>query len=210
MRALAVVLALLAGCRDEERSAPPPQAPRSLADYLTTIAGTDEASRTLEVAAWKLDEATWNRTVVATYRGAHADYLRAFDARSAALVAALANRGAITTRAHFAGDPKLTLGQAQTRWALPVQYPSELAELDGVAIDAVFVRDGDRWRAISGLEHVIRGRAHTIDPACALHLQAARLGRCAEVGWVIAEAALLGDRARLAHACSLAANLCPR
>ncbi len=206
--AIAVVALLLAGCRDQEPQ--PPPAPRSLADYLTSIAGTDEANRTLEVAAWKLDEAAWNRIVVATYRGAHADYLRVFDARSPGLVAALASRGAIATRAHFAGDPKLTLGQAQTRWALPVQYPSEVAELDGVALDAVFVRDGDRWRAISGLEHVIRGRAETIDPTCAVHLEAARTGRCAEVGWVLAEAALLGDRARLAHACSLAANLCPR
>jgi len=203
------VLALVGACRDEERPAPPP-APRSLADYLTTIAGTDEASRTLEVAAWRLDEATWKRTVVATYRGAHADYLRAFDARSPALVSALANRGAITTRAHFAGDPELTRGQAQTRWALPVQYPSEIAELDGVAIDAVFVRDGDRWRAISGLDSVLRARTHAIEPACAVHLDHARVGRCAEIGWVIADAALLADTARLAHACSLAANLCPR
>lgn len=205
MRSIAAIL-LVAACR--EPAPPPPPARATLADYLATIAGTDEATRTLEIATWELDRPAWERTVVATYRGVHAEYVRAFEAAAPALIAQLATRSAITTRAHYAGDSELTLGQAHARWALPVQYPSEIAELDGVALDAVFVRDGDRWRAIAGIDTVIRAKAAAIDPACAAHLDARTSGPCIEVGWVIAEAALRTDRPRFAHACSLASNLC--
>lgn len=203
--AAVALLVLTAACRDPM---PPPPVRATLAEYLGTIAGTDEATRTLEIATWQLDRDTWERTVVATYAGVHADYLHAFQTAAPALNAVLAHRGTITTRPHFAGDPKLTLGQAHTRWALPVQYPSEIAELDGTPLDAVFVRDGDRWRAISGLDLVIRAKAAAIDPACAARLDVATSGQCIEVGWVIADAALRADTARFAHACSLASNLC--
>jgi len=207
-RAAVAVLVLFAACREP---APPPPPPRlSLVDYLGTLAGTDEETRTREVASWQLDRATWDRTVVATYRDLHADYARAFAAAAPALVARIATRGAITTRPHHAGDPRLTLGQARARWALPVQYPSEVAELDGVALDVVFVGDGERWRALAGLDVVIRARAAAIDPACAAHLEIARPGECNDVGWVIAEAAILRDTKRFAHACGLASNLCAR
>lgn len=204
--AAVALLVMTAACRDPVAA---PTVRTTLAEYLGTIAGADEATRTLEVATWQLDRATWERTVVATYAGVHAEYTRAFQAAAPALVAKLAPRGTIATRPHFAGDPKLTRGQAHTRWALPVQYPSEIAELDGVPIDAVFVRDGDRWRAIAGLDTVIRAKAAAADPACAARLDVATSGRCIEVGWVIAEAAIRGDTARFAHACTLASNLCP-
>jgi len=206
-----VALAIVVGVGACREPAPPPPPPRlSLADYLGTLAGTDQATRTREVASWELDLATWDRTVVATYRAVHADYARAFQAATPALVARVASRAAITTRPHHAGDPRLTLGQARARWALPVLYPSEVAELDGVALDVVFVRDGERWRALAGLDAVIHDRTSAIDPACAAHLENARSGECNDVGWVIAEAAILGDARRFAHACALASNLCAR
>jgi hypothetical protein len=164
--------------------------------------------RAREVASWKLDRATWDRTVVEVYRPLYEEYARAFDAATPALIAQLANSATITTRAHYAGDPRLTLGQARARWALPVQFPSEVAELEGAALDTVFVRDGERWRAISGLDVVIRSRVEKLDPACAVHLDVARTGRCSDVGWVIADAALRADPPRFAHACTLATNVC--
>lgn len=208
MRTIAAITAIYMGVACREPAPPPPPARTTLADYLATIAGTDEATRTLEVATWQLDRAAWERTVVAAFRGVHADHGRAFAVAAPGLIARLATRGAITTRAHFAGDPKLTIGQAQARWALPVLYPSEVAELDGIALDAVFVRDGDRWRAIAGLDTVIRAKAAAIDPACAAYLDVAGSKQCADIGWVIAEAALRADPARFTHACSLASNLC--
>jgi hypothetical protein len=200
--ALLALIVLIAACRD----APPARA--TLGEYLGTLAGADAATRAREVAAWQLDGATWQRTVVATYAVVHGDYARAFETAAPALVAQLATRGAITTRPHFAGDLKLTLGQAQARWALPVQYPSEIAELDGVALDAVFLHDGQRWRAITGIDGVLRAKAAAFDPACAAHLRISTSKKCSEVGWVIADAALRADRPRFDHACSLAANLC--
>lgn len=206
MRGLRVALIIaIAACRD----APPPRA--TLGEYLATVASADEGTRARAVASWQLDRATWERTVVRTYAGVHDEYTRAFEAAAPALVAQLARRPAVTTRPHFAGDPRLTLGQARARWALPVQYPSEVAELGGVALDAVFLHDGKRWRAITGIDAVVRARASALDPACAVHLDVVPTPAakpCSDVSWVIADAALRLDRARFDHACSLASNLC--
>src|SRR5690606_5549543 len=98
---------------------------------LGALAGADEAVRAREVSSWKLGRATWARTVVAPYDAVYDDYARRFDAAIPALVAALARPARVTTRAHYAGDPRLTVGQARARWALPVQYPSEVAALHG-------------------------------------------------------------------------------
>lgn len=216
--ALALVLSLVlaagataTGC--QERT--PPNAPPSLAAYLGSLAGADEALRAREVASWKLDRATWARTVVAPYDTVYDDYARRFDAAAPALVVALARPARVTTRAHYAGDPRLTLGQARARWALPVQYPSEVAVLatgdptsEGVSLDVVFVRDGQRWRAITGLDAILRERAHALDPRCARYLDVTGPGRCAEIGWVIADALLRTDTQRFARACTLAENVC--
>ncbi len=208
MRALRIALiVVIAACREP----PPPRA--TLADDLATLAGADEATRARAVASWQLDRATWERTVVPNYAGLHSEYVLAFEAAAPALVAKLAQRGTVVTRPHFAGDPKLTLGQARTRWALPVQYPSHVADLDGSALDAVFINDGARWRAITGLDGVLRARAAALDPACAAHLDVVpspTSKQCSDIGWVIADAALRSDRARFDHACSLAATLCAR
>jgi hypothetical protein len=208
MRGLLVVVALIA-CRDG--APPPPAATASLAEYLKVLAGSDDATRTREVRSWRLDVAGWRRVVVDPYRAIYADYAHAFDAQVPALVAQLAKRGAVSVRAHYAGDPRLTPGQARARWAVPVLYGSQVAELDAVPIDVVFARDGNRWRAITGFDVMIRAHVEALDPACARLLErAGPTGRCTEIGWVIADAALRADRRRFDHACQLAASLCAK
>lgn len=200
------VLGTALGCRTP---APPPGSPEALVAYLTPVAGADPATRQREVAGWELDEALWNRTVVAAYRPLYAEYRAAFAAAAPGLVDRLAGGPPVTARRHFAGDPRLTLAEARDRWALPVLFPSLVAEAGGAPIDAVFVADGGRWRTLAGLDVAVRARVAALDPACAADLAlAGRTGRCTDLGAAIAEAALRTDRDRLAHVCRLAETLC--
>jgi hypothetical protein len=194
---------LLVACGSNRE--PPPQ--RDLAAYLSSLVAADEAARTREVASWRLDEAAWKRIVVDPYRALYADYSRAFDTAQPALVAQL-RPGAIVVRRHYANDPLLTPGQARARWALPVMYGSQIATLEGAPIDAVFVSDGDHWRAIVGLDRVIQQRVDTLDRACGALLEFTTPPRCRDVQWELADAALRTDQARFAHACALAVSLC--
>lgn len=196
---------MLAACADRT-----PARSADLPTYLAAVASEGQEARTREVASWRLDEAAWRRIVVDPYRALHADYLRAFDAAAPALVANLvAPVPTISARPHFAGDPQLTTGQVRARWALPVAFASEIAMIGGAPIDAVFVRDGDRWRAIVGLDVVIRARVDRLDPACGALLDIpAPPPRCRDVAWEVADAALRSDRDRFRHACTLATTLC--
>ncbi|MEO7095237.1 MAG: hypothetical protein ABI175_18395 [Polyangiales bacterium] len=135
------LLALLVAGACQRETAPPPA---TLQTYLSSLAGADEATRRAAVASWQIDEAAWQHLTTDPYRSAYADYARELSLAAPALVARLAHAGAITTRPHFAGDPRLTRAEALARWAQPVQAPSEVAELDGAPIDAVFVRDDGR------------------------------------------------------------------
>ena len=208
-RSRSVAVCLLVACGHAAPPAPAPGTPDDLAAYLRGVAGTDEATRTHEVAGWILDEATWNRTIVEPWRALWPDYARGFDAASARLVTELVLDGPITARRHYAGDPHLTAAQGRLRWALPVQYPSAVAELAGKPIDTVFVFDGARWRALAGLDELVLARVRSLDPACAALLaKAGPAGHCTEVGWMVADSALEGDSTRFAHACRLAATLC--
>jgi hypothetical protein len=200
MRFALVALLAIAACHRE--------APAKLDAYLGALAGADEATRRDAVRSWRIDEAAWQRLTTDPYRAAHADYARQFALAAPALVARLAHAGAISTRPHFAGDPRLTVGQARARWAQPVQAPSEIAELDGAPIDAVFVRDGDRWRVIVGIDAIVRERAAALDPTCAALFDALTPGTCADAAWVVAEAALRSDRPRFTRACAQATHLC--
>ncbi|HTR50731.1 MAG TPA: hypothetical protein VMJ10_08495 [Kofleriaceae bacterium] len=205
----AVVASAVAIACSRATPLPEPGTPDDLAVHLRTIAGADEATRAREVATWLVDEATWRRVIVEPYRELYGDYVRGFDTASAPLVAQLAPLGDVTTRRHFAGDPRLTRAQGRLRWTLPPLYPSAVAELDGTPIDTVFLWDGMQWRALVGLDEVVRARARAIDPACAAHLAlAGPIGHCSEVGAAIADAAVRGDRARFGHLCGLAATLC--
>jgi hypothetical protein len=209
-RAIVVLVLVLAtaACRGSP-SGPPPGSPEALVAYLQTVIGADEATRQREAATWQLPAALWDHTVVAPYRPLHADYQRAFAAELPALVARLAPGGAVAVRRHYAGDPRLTLSQGRDRWALPPLYPSLVAEAGGAPIDAVFIPDGDRWRALVGLDPVVRARVAALDPACAANLAlAGSTGHCTDVGAAIALAALRTNRDELAHVCRLAETLC--
>jgi hypothetical protein len=206
MRAL--VLLFLIGC-GREATAPKAGSPEALADYLRTIAGADVATRQHAVTGWILDEAAWNRTVVVPYRALWNDYAAHFDAYVSPLVARFAAPGSITARRHYAGDPRLTNAQVRMRWALPVQYPSAVAELGGAPVDAVFIWDGSGWRVLAGLDDLLLARVRTLDPHCAdLLVRSGPPNHCTEVGWFVADTALRGDASGFAHACQLAANAC--
>lgn len=203
MRAAGVALALaVAACHRAESP------PATLAEVLTAVTSTDAATRAQIVGAWKLDRETWQRVTTDPYRRFYDDYAGAFDTAAPSLVARLSHSGAIVARPHFAGDPRLTLGQARARWAQPVQAPSEIAEIDGAPVDAVFVHEGTRWGVIVGIEVILRDHASALDPGCAALLERTTPKLCDDALWVVAEAALRGDRARFGHGCSLAANAC--
>lgn len=120
-------------------------------------------------------------------------------------------RGAIATRKHFAGDPELTLGQARARWLLPVLYPSEVATAGGAPIDAVFLREGDRWFALVGIERAIRSRIDRRDPACGVTIDAPAASKpCRDAAWAVASAALGTDDARFRRACAIANTACAK
>ena len=99
---------------------------------------------------------------------------------------------------------------SRTRWALPVQAPADVVDLDGAPIDAVFVRVGDRYKAIVGVDQIVVDRARGLGERCAPYLETLGSKACQEVGWEIADAALRADRNRFVHACSLAAAQCTR
>ena len=206
-RALLALLAL-AACHDVP-PLPAPGSPDDLAVYLRTVVGGDELTRKREVGSWIVDEATWDKDIVEPYRALHADYVRTFDAGAAALVTRLAAPAEVTARRHFAGDPRLTRAQGRLRWAVPVQYPSAVAELAGQPLDTVFLYAGGHWRALVGLDDLMVARVRALDPACADRMQqAGPKNRCTEVSWNVADAALRADAPRFAHACQLAATLC--
>lgn len=200
-------MALLVAC--SRAPAPPAGSAEALGVYLRPLAGADQATRQHAVTGWILDEAAWNRIVVPPYRALWKDYAARFDTVMPALVTRLADHGAVTTRRHYAGDARLTDAQVRVRWALPVQYPSMVAELGGAPIDTVFVWDGSGWRVLAGLDDLLIARVRALDPHCAdLLVRSGPPNPCTEVGWYVADTALRGDPAGFAHACGLAANAC--
>lgn len=206
MRALA--LAFLIACKAQQPQ-PVAGSPEALAVYLRGVVGTDEATRQHAVTGWILDEAAFDRIIVSPYKQLWKDYAAHFDAVMPALVTRLAKAGAITTRRHYAGDPRLTNAQVRVRWALPVQYPSVVAELDGAPIDTVFVWDGSGWRVLAGVDDLLLQRVRALDGHCAdLLLKSGPPNHCTEVGWFVGDTALKGDPAGFARACQLAANVC--
>lgn len=212
MKLRIVTLALVIAC-NAPPPAPVPGSPRDLAAYLAAVAGTDRETRAREVATWLVPEATWDRTLMPPYRALYADYAANFSARAAALVDALAPLAPVTARRHYAGDRELTLAEARLRWALPVQYPSAVADIGGAPIDAVFLYDGEHWRALAGVDELVLARVRALDATCAVELARAgpldgALRHCSEVGALVASAALRGARAELARACGLANTLC--
>jgi hypothetical protein len=201
-----IVLVLLA-CN---APAPPPKpgSADDLAAYLRTIAGADTQPREHAIATWLVPEATWDRTIVPAWRGLYAECVAQFPARAAAITPELASLDPVAARRHWAGDPKLTRGEARLRWALPVQYPSMVATIGGRELDAVFLYDGG-WHALLGLDELVIAHVRALDAECAATLQlAGPLCKCSEIGFVIADAALRGNRPDLDRACRMAAAMC--
>lgn len=165
------------------------------------------------VPEWKLTRDEWNTVVVEMFRGTYDEYTRAFDAAAPALAAQIeasrAKPKSMTIRKpHFAGDDDLTRGQARARWALPVQAPAEVVWLDSAKIDAVFVRVGDRYKAIVGVDQIVIDHTRALDADCARYLEELGTKSCQRLGWAIAEAALQVDKARLARMCALTDSQC--
>jgi hypothetical protein len=206
MRLAALALVIVACNASSPR--PKPGSADDLAEYLRTVAGSDEPRRADEVATWIVPEATWNRTIVPPWRSLYGEYVAGFTAASSSTIASLASLDPVTTRRHYAGDPKLTLGEARLRWALPVQYPSMVAEIGGRPLDAVFIYDG-HWRALLGIDELVLAHLRALDADCAAKLMlAGPLGHCSEIGFVVAAAALRNDRVELARACRMATMMC--
>jgi hypothetical protein len=189
--------------------APPGNQPEDLARLLGELAGADASARRDSVAGWELDREGFAKVVTAPYRRLWDDYHARFAAQSPKLVASLSRPGAITARWHFLGDTRLTPSQARLRWALPTLYPSAVAELDGAPIDTVFVHDGTGWRALAGLDASVLELVSHLDHHCGeLLVSAGPPGRCTEIGWAIADAALRTDRMQFDHMCRLATSVC--
>jgi hypothetical protein len=164
-------------------------------------------------AAWKLAREEWIEVVTDPFRSAYDDYVRAFDAALPKLEAQISaaradGKSRMMTKQHYAGDPRLTRGQARARWALPVQGPAQVAFLDEAPLDAVFVRTGDHYKALVGIDTIVIDKTRALDTTCARYLETLGSKMCQTIGWEIADAALRGDRARLSHACSIAKGQC--
>lgn len=220
-------LLLLVACGTQA----PEGAPERLAAYLHAVAARDPAARREIVDGWRLDRAAWDRAVSPLYRSLYDDYVAAFAVEAPAIAAQLRD-APVTARKHFAGDPRLTGGEARVRWALPVLAPTLVAELGGAPIDAVFVDepgyagrgsaaewqrgvvdDRGQWRALIGLDRALRARIAAYRPDCAERItHAGPTGRCMEAGAAVADAALriTGSHSspELDHVCRLAEALC--
>jgi len=196
-----LALVLLAACTK-------PVPVRELADELRATAMLDAPSRAKVVAAWQLDHDAWVATVTDPYDATYAEYQAAYAIAAPQLAAQLAGHGDIVTRAHFAGDPRLTTNEARARWSLPVQYPAQVAQLGPAPLDAVFVRTSTGWGAIVGIDAIVVAHVARYAPDCVRYVATVGLKRCEEVAWAVADAALRDDVRRVTHACSLAATAC--
>jgi len=181
-------LVLLAGCAK----------PHDLAGQLESDARASD--RLAAVSGWRLPRTTWDRVVVPPFRGLYDDYVAELPAHVPQLAAHLAPPFAI--RAHFAGDPRLTLDEAVTRWIVPTLFPSQV--VDG--LDAVFVQEDERYYALVGMAKVI---ARKLEPTCRpLLARVGPPGPCGDAMWQLVVDSLRGNRGAAEHACSLATALC--
>ncbi len=173
--------------------------PHDLASQLASDAREPLAA----VSAWKLSRPTWDRVVVVPFRELYDDYTAALDAHAAPLAAQLRSLvPPIAARPHFAGDPKLTLDEAVTRWIVPTMFPSQV--VDG--LDAVFVEEDHRFYAFAGIAGVI---AKQLAPPCrALLARVGPPGRCGDAMWQHVVDSLKRNRDAADHSCRLAQALC--
>jgi hypothetical protein len=196
VRTLAVLLIVACG---EPARRPAPDA----AAYLAGVAG----ERNIE---WALDLASWKRIVVEPFQGLYPDYRREL-ARVLPELERLRPTQTFASRAHFAGDPALTPGQARARWLLPTLFPSEVVTVDGKPLDLVFLRDGERWHAITGIDRILRARIDQRDPACGVTFDTPHPSKpCRDTAWMVADATLRNEPARIVRACAILQAACAK
>ncbi len=214
---LSALIALAACTRAEAPPPVPAPGPDGLAVELDrtlhAIAAADHPDDTARaaVASWRFPEATWGALVTEAYRPHWRDYAAAFEAALPAVAARLAAlRGAVRARWQYAGDPQLSNAQVRLRWVMPTGRPGVVAEIGGVPLDVVFVWDGAAWRALDGVDDVVQAAVGAHSAPCRAALVAAGPpGICTDVAWMIADAALRGQAARLDRGCAIAAaNRC--
>jgi hypothetical protein len=173
--------------------------PQDLASQLERDARDPAGS----VAAWRLSRSTWDRVVVVPFRELYDAYAAEYPAhlgRNAEGLTHLARP--IAPRPHFAGDPKLTLDEAVTRWIVPTMFPSQV--VDG--LDAVFVEEDHRFYAFTGIAEVI---AKQLPPPCRpLLARVGPPGRCGDAMWQHVVDTLRRNPAAAEHSCRLAQALC--
>ena len=89
-------------------------------------------------------------------------------------------------------------------------FPSEVVTVDGKPLDLVFIRDRDRWFALTGIDRAIRARVDVRDPSCGALIDDGTSKTCRDAAWAIAEATLRTDDTRFVHACALAKTACAK
>lgn len=207
IRAIAIALAALHCGRD---AAPPERAPSpaTAAALLEDLASRGHRARVRTIERWVIDPLRWHRIVVDPFKDLYAEYHRELVPMLPVLERLRATQR-FASRPHFAGDPELTPGQARARWLLPTLFPSEVATVDGAPLDVVFVRDGDEWFVLTGIDRILRARIDRHDRACGVTFDAPRPSKtCRDTAWAVADATLRNDVARISRACTLLATAC--
>ena len=123
--------------------------------------------------------------------------------------AARARAATVVERRHYAGDASLSLAQARTRWAQPLQSESWLVEISGHLVDTVWVQEGAQWRVLLGLDQAALAVLTAAAPACgAAALHAGAPGPCSDAVWSALDGALRGRAELVERACARAQAQC--
>jgi hypothetical protein len=191
------LILLLAAC-GTAREAPPPLPEAPGLDGLRAHLLAARADPARAIAGWATPPGKWRALVTPAYVEHRDDELAALAARG--LAQELAAYDGAAPRAHYADDPALDAGQIHLRWMLPTLAPAAVVP----GLDAVFVHDGDAWRALVDLDDTITA---ALPPDCAAAYRALAPKPCQEWAFEIAEGVLRGDDARTRRACAQATSL---
>lgn len=167
------------------------------------------------LADWRLPPASFARVVAPTYRRLYEGYLAAQPHHTRRLALALTAAGgpsaAVAEARHWADDPALSLAQARTRWAQPLQAVSWRVSLGGAAIDAVWVEDGGRFYLLDGIDDAALALLAKVAPDCATAARrAGRPGPCSDAVWGAVDGALRDRPEVVQRSCARALALCAR
>ncbi len=196
-----------------------PEARRSPQQSPALRAAIEELLRAADLQAaladWRLPPASFARVVAPTYHRLYEGYLAAQPLHTRRLALALAAAGgpsaAVVEARHWANDPALSLAQARTRWAQPLQAVSWRVSLGGTAIDAVWVEDAGRFYLLDGVDDAALALLAKAAPDCAAAAAAAgRPGRCSDAVWGAVDGALRDRPEAVQRSCARVLALCDR